>query len=518
MKYLKLSLIVPCIYLISGCDIDLNVENQNQPDKSRALTSPSDIENLIGGAYNSYFYATEGWTPAHGLSVIADEQTSSWGNAGMKDLSVEPRTEYNNSTGYIDKLHVEDPWYRNYSAISSINEALGTILDPDNPMELGDNGADTQRGIAFARFIQGICYGYLGCFFDQAYLVDETTDMEAIAGGADFSPSPYTEVAAAGIGYLEDCIAICETNTFTLPSTWIYGNAFTNDELAALAHSYAARYMAGVARTPADRDALDWNAILAHAELGYTDDFGPYCDGYVNWGNDYRYAVNLASWKRADYKTVGIADTSGNYEAWLNTPVHERTYFDIHTADARITGGHPDSAGTYFSNQGECAFQAARGTYHFSYYWFDRHIDFIATLDTKMITLYAPEMPLLRAEGLYRQGDLAGAAALVNLTRESNGQLPPLTGSEPDFFKWLKYEKKIETYHAPGLAYFDRRGWTADPETGQVTELPTGTPLHFPIPAKELEVALLENYTHGGSTGDFAPRTIPRSPMPYRKR
>ena len=101
MKYLKLSLIVPCIYLISGCDIDLNVENQNQPDKARALTSPSDIENLIGGAYNSYFYATEGWTPAHGLSVIADEQTSSWGNAGMKDLSVEPRTEYNNSTGYI---------------------------------------------------------------------------------------------------------------------------------------------------------------------------------------------------------------------------------------------------------------------------------------------------------------------------------------------------------------------------------------------------------------------------------
>ena len=238
----------------------------------------------------------------------------------------------------------------------------------------------------------------------------------------------------------------------------------------------------------------------------------------MNWGNDYRYAVNLASWKRADYKTVGIADTSGNYEAWLNTPVHERTYFDIHTADARITGGHPDSAGTYFSNQGECAFQAARGTYHFSYYWFDRHIDFIATLDTKMITLYAPEMPLLRAEGLYRQGDLAGAAALVNLTREANGQLPPLTGSEPDFFKWLKYEKKIETYHAPGLAYFDRRGWTADPETGQVTELPTGTPLHFPIPAKELEVALLENYTHGGSTGDFAPRTVPRSPMPYRKR
>ena len=263
---------------------------------------------------------------------------------------------------------------------------------------------------------------------------------------------------------------------------------------------------------------MDWNAILAHAEAGYTDDFGPYCDGYVNWGNDYRYAVNLASWKRADYKTVGIADTSGNYEAWLNTPVHERTYFDIHTADARITGGHPDSAGTYFSNQGECAFQAARGTYHFSYYWFDRHIDFIATLDTKMITLYAPEMPLLRAEGLYRQSDLAGAAALVNLTREANGQLPPLTGSEPDFFKWLKYEKKIETYHAPGLAYFDRRGWTADPETGQVTELPTGTPLHFPIPAKELEVALLENYTHGGSTGDFAPRTVPRSPMPYRKR
>jgi hypothetical protein len=53
-----------------------------------------------------------------------------------------------------------------------------------------------------------------------------------------------------------------------------------------------------------------------------------------------------------------------------------------------------------------------------------------------------------------------------------------------------------------------------------VTELPSGTPLHFPIPAKELEVALLDKYTFGGGgEGTYsAPRTLSSSPMPYRPR
>ena len=42
---------------------------------------------------------------------------------------------------------------------------------------------------------------------------------------------------------------------------------------------------------------------------------------------------------------------------------------------------------------------------------------------------------------------------------------------------------------AGGLAYFDDRGWG---------DLVTDTPIHFPIPAKALEILFEANYTFGG--------------------
>ena len=74
--------------------------------------------------------------------------------------------------------------------------------------------------------------------------------------------------------------------------------------------------------------------------------------------------------------------------------------------------------------------------------------------------------------------------------------------------------KKIECFASPSLAYFDRRGWTGDDETGQTTDLVQGTPVHFPVPAIDLILGGLENYTHGGTTGDFAPRIVDRGAVP----
>lgn len=515
---IKILFCLPFIF-IAGC-ADLDIQNPNEPDKDRALTSPSDIESLIGGAFNTFWYATENWTPTNGLSVVADEHTSSWGNAAMKDLSSEPRVKFDNSTSYIDIGHLETPWYGLYSAVSSVNDALSSILDAENPIEIGIDGADTKRAVAFGRFIQGISFCYLGAFFDQAFILDETTDMEGVAAGTVEMPLKlHSDVMAAGIAHLEACITLCEANTFTLPSSWINGMELTNAQLARVAHSYIARYTACVARTPAERAAVDWAAVESHVDDGITDgeDFGPYADVWTNWYSWYREISYLDSWTRVDYKTIGTADTSGNYTAWLNTPVADRQPFNIHTADRRITGDTPDSAGLYFSHAGEPWFRPDRGTYHFSYYNFDRwEANFVDGVD-QLTTMWYEEMQLLKAEALYRQGDNAGAAAIINVTRTTNGQLPAITGDEPDFFKWLKYEKKIETFSTPGLAFFDRRGWTGDAETGQDTELVAGTPIHFPVPAKELEVSLLDVYSHGGSTGNVAPRKTGMT-LPFTQR
>jgi len=503
-----------------GCT-ELEVMNQNDPDKSDALQSSSDVESLISGSFRTYWFGTEHWTPLLGLSVVADEATSSWGNAAMKDLSSEPRTTFDNATSYMDIAHINTPWYELYSAISSVNDGLSVILDSNNPVAIGTDGADTKRAVAFGRFIQGISYCYLGAFFDQAYIVDENTDVETTT----LNLYPYSDVMDAGINFLTEAIAVIDTNSFDIPDTWINGVTLNQDDLKRLCHSYIARYTACVARSPEERATVDWSAVITHINsAGWTSsdqNFGAWGDGYVSWYSDGRWVNANDGWQRADYKTIGLTDTSGGYQNWLDTDVADRVEFDLYATDRRITGAtaHPDSAGSYFSYAGPSYFRSDRGTYHFSKYYHTRYTDYNATETEFMPILTFAEMRLLEAEAEYRLGNTSTASVIVNETRVTNGDLAALDGSESDFFKWLKYEKKIETFlMASGLAFFDRRGWTGDLGTGQSTDLVQGTPVHFPVPAQDLELGGIANYSHGGITGDFAPRIRSHHPSHLRKK
>ncbi len=98
---------------------------------------------------------------------------------------------------------------------------------------------------------------------------------------------------------------------------------------------------------------------------------------------------------------------------------------------------------------------------------------------------------------------------LINRTRVARGGLPPATvdgvigqadcvpkkildpsGACADLMNTLMYEKRVETYAlGAGVAFWDARGWGL---------LPTGTVLHLPIPARELETLQLPLYTFGG--------------------
>ena len=119
-----------------------------------------------------------------------------------------------------------------------------------------------------------------------------------------------------------------------------------------------------------------------------------------------------------------------------------------------------------------------------------------------MVEMTVTEMNLIKAEALYYTGDLAGAAALVNLTRTTRGGMDPLTGNESDFYFWLKYEKRIETFLVGiGTGFFDARGW------GMLVK---NTPIHFPLPGSEIETIGtqygISNYTFGGGGPGSAPK------------
>ena len=480
----------------------------------RAVADPADLEALIASSFQVWWSGTQGraqeGSPAMGLSAAADEFSLSWSNWAIRDLSSEPRVAYNNSSTYRYAEFTETPWFQMYAALSAVNDGIQAI---DAGVEIGGpGGPDNPRAMAFAKFVQGLSHGWLALMFDQAFILDETVNV-----GTDvLMLKPYTEVWAAAQGYFQEAITIASAASFTLPSSWIRGSPLTSAELAQLAHSQLARWIPQVARTPAERDAVDWSAVIAHVDQGIQQDFTIGGDGYLGswfhamqwWG----FTSDDNTWARADYKTIGWTDQGGGFAKWLADPVAQRTEFELDVPDRRITDGTPTGAGLDFIHGGPSAFLPSRGTYHFSFYQGSRYEAYPLGGGFGPITyMTATEMQLTKAEGMLRMsGPSQAVADIINATRVTRGQLPSALASESqsDLMDKLIYEKRIENYGVcSGCAFFDRRGLGPLAPTG-----PTfhhghveGTPLHFPVPGKELELLGLPNYTFGGIGNELAP-------------
>lgn len=502
-----------------GCDFDLNVANKNAPDQERALSTPEDMENLLGGTYLDVFYGEHYYCPSLSLSTLGDECTSSWGNFGMRHLSSEPRAEWNNSITYDADYQLvnRNPWYSMYSAISSACDALKAI---DGGMQFMDGATDnTNRGKAWGHFILGLAHGFLGVMMDKAFIVDETIDLETTV--LDFST--YPDLIAKAVEELEKCIDLCEANTFTIPYAWMHVNDLDQDRLAQIAHSYAARYLVSEGRTVAERDAADWAAIKTHAEQGITEDLEVDCDGDY-WWSGYHYIGQMEGWMRADHWSVGPGDTTGAFDAWVATPVANRTYIVIHTPDERLFSGATetgvDHQGTDFGYKNPAPHNPTRGTYHFSYYFHDRYIEHANSGAASPVPDFlVAELDFILAEYYLRAGNAAQAATLINNWRVTRGGIKACSAADGigtvnddrDIYGslWgiLKYEKGIETWQTGvGTPWVDRRGWG---------DLVTNSVIHFPVPARELETLGLEGYTFGGGGPGSAPKMAPHIPARY---
>ena len=472
------------VFIIFSC-ADLNVNNENQPDKEIALSNSEDVESLVGGTFLNIWQAKQTMDMGLAFSTLADELTSQWGNWGIGEWSKEPREEYDNSTTSNYYLMTADPWFFLYEVISTAKDGLDAL---NAGMQFGENGENNIRLEAYCRFLQGIAHGEIALIFDKAFIVDETSDLTATP-----QFSSYTEVMNAAITYLNECIAICQTNSFELPAEWIPGNVVDNSVLEQYAHSFIARYLAGVARNPQERELVDWNSVIENADAGISQDWIVEMDGNY-WYDGIKYFGSREDWLKADYFVIGPADTSGAFDAWAASSPDDRQPFVIETADRRIAG--PDSTkapGTDFQFFDTFPFEGYRG----SYYGSIRYYEHFASGATSSVSWFnASELRLLKAEGLYRLNADAGQVAdIINETRVTRGQLPPATGTDPDLFEKLKYEKRIEIFlSAGGLMYLERRGWG---------ELGTGSPLQFPVPAGELQVLLEDVYTFGGD-GEYA--------------
>ena len=522
--------------LFTACQDEsfLDTENINQPDQARALGSPSDVEALVRGAAVSYFAAHDYGGYEH-LLVSSDVMSCSWGNAMMKLSSSEPRVAIPNTTSYTYSYAVENNWYRMYRAISSANDGLNALA---GGMQIGDGGADNKRMETFAKLIQGIAHGLLACFYDQAFVYDETVDLATDV----LELKPYSEVMDAAISQLEAAAALADANSFTMDGWW-NGITQTNEDVSKLAHSFIARYLAQVARTPAERGAVNWSSVKSHAEKGITETFAPHGDGYNNWVHSGQEFHNDrgGSWARMDYKFIGGADESEGYKNWLATDVQLRTEFIMDISDKRVGAGNitfaekqetgyeddADEEGLYAGTRGGSPFRANRGTYHFSRYSFHRYAGFASGGYTDPIPIVTlAEMDMLRAEAELHAGNGDAAAAIIDKYHADLGGYPssvgttvgtmsdvmgPIDGPVSDGTLWamLKYNKMMEiALSGAGVEFYDIRGW------GDLTK---NTAYDHPVPAKELGVLQLELYSFGGcATADChgAPGN-PKTPREY---
>lgn len=518
-----------------ACKDTLLVQDQTDPDRTRALSRPSDVEAFIGSTYAQVNDGTLGGSNddlQSQLLVMGMENTSSLANFAMGPRGSIPRTSIDNtrnSTGNAGN-------YRDYVVLH--RAARMSVMGIGAMKKLVTLGTPAQdaRDRAFARFVQGVAEGNLALDYDSASVVNENDDPQAVV-----PLSSYSDVMAAALVELDSAITIARGNptAFPLPSTWINGNALDTTGFFRLIRSYKARFRASVARTPADRAAADWASIIADANAGITADFSISMNPSAGWDVIWpaqAFATGSANWHQMSQFWLGMADSSGGYDAWLATTPSLRAPFLVVTADKRFPQGSARAAQTgdtlrsgfrtftglpYWRNRPPGEDQPGQPLQISMYDFYRTRSFFLAARIGNYPIMTRAEIRLLAAEGYIRTGNVAAAAARIDSSRTAKGVLPsvalytdtvtavpggvscvPRVPDPAATFKaskcgnlWdaLKWEYRMETaYTGYGMWYFAGRGWG---------DLPEGTALYWPVPYQEMDARREVFYPAGGIGG-----------------
>lgn len=526
------------VLTLVACQEPLLVVNENEPDRDRALASPADVEALIAGSYATIHNGTVG---SNGglqpkLQVMGLNSYSTLANFEMGPLGAVPRNPIPNTRGNPG----ESENFRDYQRMHRAARVAAIGLGQFQPgFTLGSAGLDT-RAKAFARMVQGVALGNLALAYDSASIITENDPPGEIVPFSD-----YATLMTAALGYLDSAIALAQSPSaaagFPLPSNWINGNPLTAADFVRFVRSYQARFRAGVARTPAERLTVNWAEVIADAENGITADFeiamNPSAGWDVAWVAQH-FTTGAANWHQMWQFVMGMADTSGNYAAWLALVPGNRAPFLVVTPDRRVPQGETRAAQNaasptptaplawsdtpYLRNRpsGEDQPGDPIGISMYDFYRSRAFFNAARVGDYPVIT--KAEMDLLAAEGYLRlpTPNFAAAAALIDVSRMGKGQLPSVAGisdlttpvpggnacvprvpAPPNYqsticgniLEALKWEYRMETAFAGyGLWYFAGRGWG---------DLPEGTAYNWAVPFQEMDARRQAFYQLGGVGG-----------------
>ncbi len=340
-----------CVLIgLAACADALVVDNQNDPNRDQALGRPADVEAFISNTYAQIQNATLGGSNDDlqtQLQVMGMENTSALANFAMGPRGSIPRTSIENtrnSTGSNGN-------YRDFQVLHRAGRMATIGIAAINRLITLGTAAQDARARSFARFVQGVAYGNLAIAYDSASLMSETDDPQATQ-----PLSGYQTVMDAAYVMLDSAITIARANpgSFPIPNTWISGVTLDTTLFFRLIRSYKARFRASVGRTPAERAAADWAAIIADANAGITTDFNISMNPTAGWDVVWpiqAYATGPANWHQMSQFLMGMADSSGGYDAWLNTTPSLRQPFLVVTRDLRFPQGSTRAAQIADSNR-----------------------------------------------------------------------------------------------------------------------------------------------------------------------
>lgn len=474
--------IAASLFLVVASCADLDVKNPNNPDSNQVLGDPSQYPGVIGGSWNTWYYV-ESNPGAFTLAAIADQFSGSMNNFNINLYSSEPggvRNGLNNSPTAANNNVINDGWDNAYSAIGGVNDVLRILKAGDVVVEDEDGNDITKMVQANGLLILGLSYGFLSEVYDRAFLIDENVaDPTVIPYPTE---SNYKETLAFALTKLDEAIAILDAEDFTIPGAWLNTpTALTSAQLSRIANSYAARFIAMNARTSAEADLVDWNAVLDYTANGITEDFIIVGTGYgTPWVHEYSIYTTRTGWGRVDQRIVALLD-DGTQPS--NYPLDGTTNLGpVTTSDNRINTDFQFIA-TQWANP-------ERGYWHFSNYRYKRLDPVGATFTGPHPFMRKAENDLLRAEAIIRlTGPDATVAGLINNSRVGRGNLSALTGAEPeaDMIEKLFYERDIELMlSGSAISFCDLR---------RRDQMKTGSPIQIPIPGKELELLGQTIYT-----------------------
>jgi hypothetical protein len=471
--------------------------------------------------------------------VLALESFSNLNNFNMGVRVAIPRPPIVNVNGAPSIFTEFTGLSKNARLSTNALDALDRLIK--SGQTLGTHAQDL-RGRSFAFFSAGTSLGWLGMIYDSAGIVGTNMSADSIP-----PLSSAADVVKAALVMLDSAYAYANdpaaglTGGFPLPSgtSWMGDAPQTQDQFKRLIRSYRARFRAGVARTPAQRAAVDWPSVIADCENGIAANLLITVGGSTGWSlgeNSSQMHVD-PGWSQMSMMYFGMADVSGAYAQFIATPLSTRQgYFLVITPDQRWPQGATRAAQRtasvqptgftskpYISNRSVA--EVPGDGWGISFYDFYR-LKYIRNASNvgQYPEFAKAENDLLAAEGYIRTGNLASAAAKIDLTRVGNGQLPALSGnittaaqavpggvncvpqvpsgsvvSCGNIMEAMKWEKRMETSFSCMFVCWwpDSRGWG---------DLPMNSGLQWPIPNQELDARNHVIYSYGGGLASSAPK------------